>query len=84
LDQQPFGPGIMVPNLDDPSGDPSDEFGAAKKAFSLAHFMPLLGERIYVVNPFTRSFLVSWISVLDSVPDLELVSFLPDFLDGLL
>lgn len=55
-----------------------------KKAFSLAHFIPLLRERVYVVSPFTRSYLVSWISVLDSVPELELISFLPEFLDGLL
>ena len=55
-----------------------------KKAFSLAHFIPLLRERIYVVSPFTRSYLVSWINVLDSVPELELISYLPEFLDGLL
>jgi vacuole morphology and inheritance protein 14 len=56
----------------------------AKKAFSLAHFIPLLRERIYVVSPFTRSYLVSWINVLDSVPELELITYLPEFLDGLL
>ncbi|TFK43787.1 vacuolar protein 14 C-terminal Fig4p binding-domain-containing protein [Crucibulum laeve] len=56
----------------------------AKRAFSLAHFIPLLRERIYVVSPFTRSYLVSWINVLDSVPELELISYLPEFLDGLL
>ena len=55
-----------------------------KKAFSLAHFIPLLRERIYVVSPFTRSYLVSWITVLDSVPELELITYLPEFLDGLL
>lgn len=27
---------------------------------------------------------MSWITVLDSVPELELVTFLPEFLDGLL
>lgn len=55
-----------------------------KKAFSLSRFIPLLKERIYVVSPFTRSYLVSWITVLDSVPELELISYLPEFLDGLL
>ncbi|KAJ8507380.1 hypothetical protein ONZ45_g10243 [Pleurotus djamor] len=55
-----------------------------KRAFSLAHFIPLLRERIYVVSPFTRSYLVSWIVILDSVPELELITFLPEFLDGLL
>ena len=61
-----------------------NEDGGPKKAFSLANFIPLLSDRIYVVNPFTRSFLVSWITVLDSVPELELISYLPEFLDGLL
>jgi vacuole morphology and inheritance protein 14 len=52
--------------------------------FSLSKFIPLLAERIYTVNPFTRSFLISWITVLDSIPELELITYLPDFLDGLI
>jgi vacuole morphology and inheritance protein 14 len=52
-------------------------------AFSLADFIPLLKERIYVINPFTRTFLVGWITLLDSIPDLELVTYLPEFLGGL-
>jgi vacuole morphology and inheritance protein 14 len=67
-------PGVLVPLPQD----------GTKKAFSLAHFIPLLRERIYVVSPFTRSYLVSWINVLDSVPELELITYLPEFLDGLL
>ncbi|QRV72887.1 vacuole-associated enzyme activator complex component (Vac14) [Ceratobasidium sp. AG-Ba] len=63
---------------------PQSEFPGAKKAFSLANFIPLLAERIHVLSPFSRSYLVSWITVLDSVPDLELVTYLPEFLDGLL
>jgi vacuole morphology and inheritance protein 14 len=53
-------------------------------AFSLKRFIPLLKERIWVINPFTRQFLVGWITLLDSIPDLELVTYLPDFLGGLL
>ncbi|ROT37933.1 vacuole morphology and inheritance protein [Sodiomyces alkalinus F11] len=53
-------------------------------AFSLQRFVPLLKERIWVINPFTRQFLVGWITLLDSIPDLELVTYLPDFLGGLL
>lgn len=52
-------------------------------AFSLAKFIPLLKERIHVINPFTRTFLVSWVTLLDTIPDLELVSYLPAFLGGL-
>lgn len=53
-------------------------------AFSLPDFIPLLKERIWVMNPFTRTFLVGWITLLDSIPDLELVTYLPEFLGGLL
>ncbi|ORY84502.1 vacuolar protein 14 C-terminal Fig4p binding-domain-containing protein [Protomyces lactucae-debilis] len=53
-------------------------------AFSLNKFIPLLSERMYVLNPFTRIFLVSWITVLNSIPDLDLVVHLPQFLDGIL
>ncbi|PWZ03276.1 ARM repeat-containing protein [Testicularia cyperi] len=60
------------------------EGAAANKVFSLARFIPLLAERMYVLSPFTRNYLVSWITVLGSVPELELVSYLPSFLDGLL
>lgn len=52
-------------------------------AFSLAKFIPLLEERIHVLNPFTRTFLVSWLTLLDTIPDLELVYYLPAFLGGL-
>mmetsp|Transcript_5147 Transcript_5147/g.15711 ORF Transcript_5147/g.15711 Transcript_5147/m.15711 type:complete len:564 (+) Transcript_5147:650-2341(+) len=52
-------------------------------AFDMDAFMPLLGERIYVSNPFSRQFLVGWISTLESVPDLDMLSHLPVFFDGL-
>eukprot|EP01135_Chromosphaera_perkinsii_P002419 Nk52_evm25s223 gene=Nk52_evmTU25s223 len=51
--------------------------------FDIEKFIPLLRERIYAVNPYVRQFLVSWVTVLDSVPDIELLDFLPDFLEGL-
>jgi vacuole morphology and inheritance protein 14 len=53
-------------------------------AFSLANFIPLLQERINVISPFTRMFLVSWLTLLDTIPDLELVFYLPAFLGGLI
>lgn len=67
-------------------GSPSKddrEYAEPPTAFSLGRFIPLLKERITVMNPFTRVFLVSWITLLDSIPDLELVTYLPDFLGGL-
>lgn len=53
-------------------------------AFSLPKFIPLLQERIHVISPFTRTFLVSWLTLLDTIPDLELVCYLPEFLGGLI
>lgn len=75
IDEKSKQEGVLVPQSD---------FPGARRAFSLAHFIPLLAERIHVISPFSRSYLVSWILVLDSVPDLELVTYLPEFLDGLL
>lgn len=62
----------------------ADNLDSLPTAFSLSRFIPLLKERIWVINPFTRQFLVGWITLLDSIPDLELVAYLPDFLGGLL
>ncbi|KAJ1548725.1 hypothetical protein HK405_000048, partial [Cladochytrium tenue] len=57
--------------------------GMRPTTFNLVRFIPLLAERIQTVNPSTRMFLVQWIMTLDSVPDLELIGYLPDFMDGL-
>ncbi|RVE40718.1 hypothetical protein evm_014633 [Chilo suppressalis] len=52
-------------------------------SFDLASFVPMLRERIYTRNAFARQFVVSWVGVLDAVPDIELLTYLPDLLDGL-
>lgn len=46
-------------------------------------FIPLLQNYIRRTNPFIRQLLVGWITVLDSVPDINMIDWLPDFLDGL-
>lgn len=75
--------------LQSPEDPTSDKASAESEsidlpmAFSLAKFIPLLQERIFVINPFTRTFLVSWVTLLDTIPDLELVAYLPAFLGGL-
>lgn len=61
-----------------------DHVAEDRRAFSLERFIPLLTERVYAISPYTRMHLVSWLMVLNTVPDLELVSYLPEFLDGLL
>ncbi|GFN77931.1 vac14-like protein [Plakobranchus ocellatus] len=52
-------------------------------SFDLVAFIPLLRERIYTRNPFARQFVVSWIEVLDAVPDINMLVLLPEILDGL-
>lgn len=71
------------PDIGD-SRDVSESHAHLPTAFSLPRFIPLLKERIWVINPFTRQFLVGWITLLDSIPDLELVTYLPEFLSGIL
>ncbi|XP_063053232.1 protein VAC14 homolog [Engraulis encrasicolus] len=51
--------------------------------FDLVAFVPLLRERIYSNNQFARQFIISWILVLESVPDINLIDYLPEILDGL-
>ncbi|KAF2267387.1 ARM repeat-containing protein [Lojkania enalia] len=70
----------------DTAADAADEDEPSEDlptAFSLQRFLPLLEQRINVINPFTRTFLVAWITLLDAIPDLELVTYLPRFLGGL-
>uniref|UniRef100_A0A674IZZ1 Protein VAC14 homolog n=1 Tax=Terrapene triunguis TaxID=2587831 RepID=A0A674IZZ1_9SAUR len=51
--------------------------------FDLVGFIPLLRERIYSNNQYARQFIISWILVLESVPDINLLDYLPEILDGL-
>ncbi|XP_030366884.1 protein VAC14 homolog [Strigops habroptila] len=53
------------------------------KQFDLVGFIPLLRERIYSNNQYARQFIISWILVLESVPDINLLDYLPEILDGL-
>ncbi|XP_006816625.1 protein VAC14 homolog [Saccoglossus kowalevskii] len=52
-------------------------------SFDLVAFIPLLRERIYTTNSFARQFIVSWVTVLDSVPHIDMLVFLPEILDGM-
>jgi vacuole morphology and inheritance protein 14 len=46
-------------------------------------FMQLLRERIYVKNSYVRQFLVSWLKVLESEPNINIINHIADLLDGL-
>lgn len=51
--------------------------------FSVDKFLPLLQNYIRRTNPYIRQLVVGWITVLDGIPDVCLIDYLPDFLDGL-
>ncbi|KAM7359395.1 protein VAC14 homolog [Cochliomyia hominivorax] len=51
--------------------------------FNLEAFIPLLKERIYVKNSFVRQYVISWISILNAVPEINIVIYLTDIIDGL-
>lgn len=52
-------------------------------SFELEKFIPLLRERVLIKDPFIRQLVVGWITVLDSVPDINMLEHLPEFLGGL-
>eukprot|EP00775_Hariotina_reticulata_P005343 gene5343-5580_t len=56
----------------------------ASPHFSIEGFIPRLRDYLRVTNPYKRQFLISWVSVLDSVPDLDMLTYLPQLLDGLM
>lgn len=54
------------------------------QTFDLNSFLPLIRERIYSKNSFARQFIISWISIINAVPEINLVVYLPELLDGLI
>ncbi|KAI9252337.1 vacuolar protein 14 C-terminal Fig4p binding-domain-containing protein [Phascolomyces articulosus] len=58
--------------------------GTGEKAFSLSKFIPVLRRHVYTSNPYERMYVMSWIGILDAVPGLDLVWYLPDVLDGII
>lgn len=52
--------------------------------FDLERFVPLLERRIYHPGPAVRQFLIGWVRLLDSVPNLDMLHYLPNILDGML
>jgi vacuole morphology and inheritance protein 14 len=56
---------------------------AESATFDIESFVPLLQKQIQKTKPYIRQLLVSWIHVLNGVPDIALLDYLPEFLDGL-
>lgn len=57
------------------SADPS--------SFQVDMFLPVMQNYIRRTNPYIRQLIVGWISLLDSLPDVSMLDFLPEVLDGL-
>jgi vacuole morphology and inheritance protein 14 len=51
--------------------------------FDVSKFIPLISERIASNNAYVRQFLLGWIIVLDSIPDISIIEYLPQFLHGI-
>ncbi|KAB1274954.1 Protein VAC14-like protein, partial [Camelus dromedarius] len=54
-----------------------------EQRFNPLSFIPLLWERIYSNSQYARQFIISWILALESMPDINLLDYLPEILDGL-
>lgn len=52
-------------------------------SFHVDQFLPILQAYIRRTNPYIRQLIVGWITLLDSVPDVSMVTYLPEFLEGL-
>ena len=55
----------------------------ADESFHVEQFLPILQNYIRRTNPYIRQLIVGWITLLDSIPDISMLDYLPDFLDGL-
>lgn len=50
---------------------------------SVAKFVPLLEQRMKFRNPYIRQLVLAWIGLLLKVPDVDMVRYLPLYLEGL-
>uniref|UniRef100_H2YAI9 Protein VAC14 homolog n=1 Tax=Ciona savignyi TaxID=51511 RepID=H2YAI9_CIOSA len=51
--------------------------------FDITAFVALLRERMYTKKQFTRRFLVQWLKCVMSIPEVDILVFLPELLDPL-
>ncbi|KAM7539493.1 hypothetical protein Aperf_G00000053630 [Anoplocephala perfoliata] len=54
------------------------------RAIDIKSFMDIISERLRTRISFTRKFVVGWISTLNSIPEFNILQYLPQILDGLL
>lgn len=51
--------------------------------FRVAEFIPLLSQRMHALNPFIRQLVLAWITLLLKVPEVDMIWYLPRYLEGL-
>lgn len=59
------------------------EIVTESETFDVEAFIPFLKKYMNRTNAYVRQLLVSWITVLDSVPEIDMLDYLPEFLSGL-
>lgn len=51
--------------------------------FQWAKFVPALTIRLQVLNPSVLQLVLGWIDLLDSAPQVDMIEYLPQYLEGL-
>ena len=53
------------------------------KSFDVASFIPLLRERLYAKKALAQRFVVTWVQLLNDIPSIDMLVYLPELMDGL-
>lgn len=56
---------------------------SSARGFDVAAFVPLLRDHASSSDMYIRRLFVSWVTTLDSVPEINMLEYLPDTIDGL-
>eukprot|EP00808_Paulinella_micropora_P024222 g32424.t1 len=59
------------------------EAGHNPPTFDLESWIPLLSERIKIHDPYIRNLIIGWVTLLDSVPEIPVLDYIPEYLAGL-
>jgi len=59
-----------------------DHVTAYADTFDVPAFIPVVSDLLVSKLPHVRNFLIEWIKVLHDVPDIDILSHLPEFLEG--
>jgi len=51
--------------------------------FAVAEFIPLLSTRMHAMNPYIRQLVIAWITLLLKVPEVDMIWYMPQYLEGL-